>query len=208
MRSAAILFVAGMTLASGVASAQAEDRRIAQLRDCSPAERARNRECSENAPRATAPRRADEASSWIISLTTSPVDYSPVATATTSARDGAGGPGIKLSIRCRGGRSDLIVTGPGISGRSADYAISYRVNDGQARQIASVVPASGDGVGFAGDVVGLLQSLPEGGSLSIHLTSRLGTAVDIVFPLDGLNAVRAKMAAACRWPGPAAKSSG
>jgi len=208
MRRAAILFLAGMTLASGVAAAQGEDHRIAQLRDCSPAERAQNLECPENAARATAPRLADNASSWVISLTTSPVNYSPVATATTSARDSAGGSGMKLSIRCRSGRSDLIVAGPGISGRNADYAMSYRVNDGHAVQIAAVAPASGDGIAFGGDVVGLVESLPDSGSLGIHLTSRLGTAVDVVFPLGGLDAVRAKMATACKWPHPAEKSSG
>ena len=207
MRRVAILFAAAMTLAGGAASAQREDHRIVQLRDCSPAERAQNLECRENALRATASRQANEASNWIVSLTTSPVDYSPVATATTSAGDGAGGSAMKLSIRCRGGRSDLIVAGPGISGRSADYAISYRINDGQALQIAATAPASGNGIAFGGDVVGLLKSLPDGGSLSIHLTSRLGAAVDAVFPLGGLDGARAKIATACGWPHPATNSS-
>jgi hypothetical protein len=208
MRRVAIPFVAGMTLAGGFALAQGEDHRTAQLRDCSPAERAQNLECPENAPRAKAPRQANQASNWIISLTTSPVDYSPVATATTSARDGAGESATKLSIRCRGGRNELIVAGPGIPGRSADYTISYRVNDGQTLQIAAAAPTSGIGVAFGGDVVGLLQSLPDSGSLSIHLTSRLGAVVDAVFPLGGLEAVRAKMASVCRWPHPAAKPNG
>src|SRR5207302_11044570 len=130
---------------------------------------------------------------WIISLTTSPVDYSPVATATTSSRDGAGESGMKLSIRCRAGRNELVVVGPGVPGRGDDYAISYRVNDGPGLQIAAAVPPSGIGVAFGGDVVRLLHSLPDGGSLSIHLTSRMGTALDAVFSLGGLEAVRAKM---------------
>jgi hypothetical protein len=54
----------------------------------------------------------------------------------------------------------------------------------------------------------LLQSLPDSGSLSIHLTSRMGLARDAVFSLGGLEAVRAKMATVCRWPPPAARPSG
>ncbi|WP_249158245.1 hypothetical protein [Bradyrhizobium jicamae] len=198
-----------MALASGIASAQrAEDRSTAQLRDCSATERPEGVECAEAAPQTAAPRQVDRASNWIVSLTTSPVDYSPVATATASARDGAGDSGMKLSIRCRQGRSELVIAGPGITGRGADYTISYRVNDGQTLQIASAVPASGTGVAFGGDVVGLLQSLPDSGSLGIHLSSRLGGAVDAVFPLGGLEAARAKMSSVCAWPRPAAKPNG
>ena len=209
MRRAAVRFVAGITLASGTAWAQGtQDHPTAQHHDCSPAERAAGLECPERAPRTTAPRQANQGNNWIISVTISPVDYSPVATATTSARDGAGESGVKLSIRCRGGRSELVVAGPGVPGRGTDYAISYRVNDGQGLQIAAAVPTSGIGVAFGGDVVRLLQSLPDSGSLSVHLTSRMGTALDAVFSLGGLEAVRTKMATVCRWPHPATKPNG
>ena len=115
---------------------------------------------------------------------------------------------MKLSIRCRHGRNELVMAGPGVAGRGADYTIAYRVNDGQAQQIVAAVPVSGIGVAFGGDVIGLVQSLPDSGSLSIHLTSRSGAAVDAVFPLAGLDAVRAKMATVCNWPYPAAKPNG
>jgi hypothetical protein len=209
MRRVAIRSVAGITLASGIALAQgAEDHPTAQLHDCSPTERADGLECPEKAQRTTAPRQANKGNDWTISVTTSPVDYSPVATATTSSRDGAGESGMKLSMRCRGGRNELVVAGPGVPGRGDDYAISYRVNDSQGLQIAAAVPTSGTGVAFGGDVVRLLQSLPDGGSLNIHLTSRTGTALDAVFSLGGLEAVRAKMTTVCRWPHPAAKPNG
>lgn len=209
MTRLAVRLVAGIMLASGTALAQvAQDRPTTQLHDCSPSERAEGLECPEKAQRGAASPQANKASNWIISLTVSPVDYSPVATATTSSRDGAGESGMKLSIRCRGGRNELVVTGPGVPGRGNDYAISYRVNDGQELRIAAAVPSSGIGVAFGGDVVRLLQSLPDSGSLSIHLTSRMGTALDAVFPLGGLEAVRAKMATVCGWPHPATRPNG
>ena len=107
---------------------------------------------------------------------------------------------MQLSIRCRGGRTELVVAGPGISGRGDDYAISYRVNDGQQVQIAAAPPAFGAGVAFAGDVVRLLQSLPDAGSLSVHLTPRQGPRWTECFRSAGWEAVRAKMAVACKWP--------
>ena len=74
--------------------------------------------------------------------------------------------------------------------------------------MAAAVPAFGAGAAFAGDVVRLLQSLPDSGSLSIHLAPRAGTARAEVFALAGLETVRAKLAAACKWPHAVAKPNG
>jgi hypothetical protein len=210
MRGAAIPVVAGIALTSGVAWTQGAEDPAAQLRDCAPMERAEQMECPDKASRTIAPahQAASKADNWIVSQTTSPVDYSPVATATTLSDDGAAEPAMKLSIRCRRGRTELVVAGRGISGRGADYAISYRVNDGQQVQIAAAPSASGAGVAFGGDVIRLLQSLPDAGSFSVHLAPRTGTAVDGTFSLGGLEAVLAKMATVCRWPHPAAKPNG
>ncbi|MGF6313245.1 hypothetical protein ABIB82_007356 [Bradyrhizobium sp. i1.8.4] len=206
MKPAAIRLVSGILLANGIASAQAAgQRQIAQLRDCPTMERPDGLECSQKAPRTSAPSQANQGSNWVVSLTTSPLDYSPVATATTSSRDGVGEGGMTLSIRCHGGRSELIVAGSRMAGRGDGYAMSYRVNDGQPQQIAATVPASGTGVAFGGDVIRLLQSLPDSGDLHIHLAPRTGPALDVEFPLGGLDAVRAKITAPCRWPQPTAR---
>jgi len=211
MRGAAIPVVVAIALTSGIACTQGAEDSTAQLRDCTPTERADRLECPDQAspPIAPALHAAPKADNWIVSQTTSPVDYSPVATATTVSNDSAAAESaMKLSIRCRGGRTELLVAGPGISGRGGDYAISYRINDGQQVKIAAALPASGMGVAFGGDVVRLLQALPDSGSLSIQLTPRMGTALDAVFSLGGLETVLGKMAAVCRWPHPAAKPNG
>lgn len=208
MRGAAIPIVAGIALTTGIVWTQAAEVLMGQLRDCSPAERAEQLECPDKVPPTIGP--GDQASSrgdnWIISQTTSPVDYSPVITATTWSSDAAGAKSaMKLSIRCRRGRTELVVAGPGVSGRGDDYAIFYRINDGQPVQIAAGPPASGAGVAFGGDVVRLLQSLPDAGRLTVHLAPRAGTAVDGTFSLGGWEVVRAKMIAACKWSHPAEK---
>jgi len=206
MRGATIPVVAGIALTSGIAWTQGAEDPAAQLHDCTPMERAERLECPDKASRPIAPahQAASKADNWIVSQTTSPVDYSPVATATTSSHDGAAESAMKLSIRCRRGRTELVVAGSGISGRG-DYAIFYRINDGQQVQIAAAPPAFGAGIAFGGDVVRLLQSLPDAGSLSVHLAPRTGTAVDGTFSLGGWESVRAKMIAACKWSHPAEK---
>jgi hypothetical protein len=209
MKRAAVPFAVAIVLTSGIALAQGTDP-MAKLRDCSPMERAERLECLDRALRSIAPayQQAPKGDNWTISLTTSPVDYSPVATATTSSRDGAGESAMNLSIRCRGGRTELVVAGPSAFSIGDDYTISYRVNEGQQVRISAAVAASQAGIAFGGDVVRLLQSLPDSGSLNIHLASRSGTALDGTFSLVGLDAVRTKMVAACRWPLPVANPTG
>jgi hypothetical protein len=72
-------------------------------------------------------------------------------------------------------------------------------------QIAAGVPASGAGVVFKGDAVSLRESLPGKGELAVHLAPRVGTAQDGIFPLVGLDALRAKIARPCKWPHAIAK---
>jgi hypothetical protein len=201
MKHGTIPLPVALAIVNGIALAQGADDPVAQLRACSLMERADRLECLDKLSRRLAP----QEDGWIVSQTTSPVDYTPIATATTSSRQAESGPPVQLSIRCRGGHTELAVAGPAISGRGEDYVISYRVNDGQPVQIAATVPAFGAGVAFKGDAVSLLQSLPGQGDLTIRISPRVGTAHHGIFSLAGLQTVRGKMAAACKWPHAVAK---
>jgi hypothetical protein len=174
----------------------------AHLRACSLMERAERLECLDKLSRDIAPpdRSAPGGDNWIISETTSPVDYTPIATATTSSRDGSNGSSMRLSIHCRGGRTELVVAGPAVSRSSGDYAISYRINDDRPVQLAARSPSFGTGAAFTGDVIRLLQSLPEEGHVAVRISTRSGAAQDGHFLLGGLKTVREKLAAACKWP--------
>jgi hypothetical protein len=196
-----------LTIASGIALAQGPNDPMEQLRACSAMERADRLECLDRLSHAAAPAAASASTEdgWIVSQTTSPLDYTPIATATTPSRDAAGGSAMQLSIRCRGGRTELAVAGPATPGRGDSYIISYSVNGGPPVHLAGVAPAFGDGVAFAGDVVGLLQSLPGEGQLDIHLLPRLGGAREGMFSLTGLEKVRRKIEAVCKWPHAVAK---
>jgi hypothetical protein len=115
------------------------------------------------------------AGNWVVSETTSPVDYTPIVTATTIS-EGATDQPMQLSIRCRSGRTELVVTGSVSSGNGKDQAISYRIDDNQPVQLAGAQPSFGTGVAFA------------------------GAAKEGHFLLGGLKAARDRLAKVCKWP--------
>jgi hypothetical protein len=178
MRTAAIPLFGAYALASGIALAQ-----------------------GVSAP----PRAASATNNWVVSETISPVDYTPVVVAVTPSRESKEESAMQLTAYCRNGRTELVVAGPAISGRGDDYAISYRINGDQAVQTPAGVPALGAGAAFKGDIVRLLQSLPEEGTMTIRLAPRTGAALEGNFSLGGLKLVRDKLAAACKWPQAVAK---
>lgn len=206
MKPATLPIPAVLAFLGGVALAQGTEDPLAQLRACSLLERSDRLECLDRLshaiapPEHPAPKGDDRGNDWIVSQTVSPLDYSPIATATTTSRAVAGGSAMQLAIRCRGGRTELTIAGPAIAGRAEDYVISYRINGAQPVQVAAAAPAFGAGIAFKADSATLLQSLPGEGELAVHLVPRLGTAQDGVFSLAGLTMVRGRIEAACKWP--------
>jgi hypothetical protein len=190
-----------VALVGRFAWAQDANDAMARLRECSLKTRVDRLDCLEKLSSTPAPPAlpASEGTGWITSVTTSPVDYSQIATATKSSREAANGSAMQLSIRCRGGRTELAVAGPAISGRAQDYVISYRINGKEPVQVAAA-PASGPGIAFKIDASDLVQSLPADGELAVHVTSRREAVQDGTFSLGGLDLVRENIAAACKWP--------
>jgi hypothetical protein len=201
MKRAALLASAAFAMVGGAALAQGTDDPMALLRACSLMAQPERMDCLDRLSRAltSAIPPASKENRWIISLTRSPVDFSPIATATLPSREDASGDAMQLSIRCRGGHTEIVVTGPAL-GRADDYAISYQINGAQPVQIAAGAPAFGTGVAFKGDAVTLIQSLPSEGEFALHLSPRVGPSQGASFSLTGLETVRTKLAAACKWP--------
>jgi hypothetical protein len=52
-------------------------------------------------------RAAAGSGNWLVSETTSPVDYSPIVAATTSSHGGSDDATMQLSIHCRAGRTEI-----------------------------------------------------------------------------------------------------
>ncbi|WOH49723.1 hypothetical protein [Bradyrhizobium sp. sBnM-33] len=186
---------------SRIALAQSPTDPLADLRACSQLEREERLECLDNLLRNIMPARpVPGTGNWIISETTSPVDYTPIITATTFSHGGSNDHPMQLSIRCRAGRTELVVSGPALSRNGKEHAISYRIDDNQPVYLAGTPPSSGTGVAFTGDVIRLLQSLPEQGEFAIRVVSRAGAAQQGHFSLGGLKVARERLATVCKWP--------
>jgi hypothetical protein len=201
MKTAAFPLAVTFKMVCGIAYAQGTNDPMTNLRACSVMEGPARLECLENLSRKIAPPgRPPPYDNWLLSETTSPVDYSPIVTATTFSRGGSDGAAMQLAIHCRKGRTELVLAGPAVSRSAEEYAISYRVNADPPVQLAAASPSFGSGAAFRGDVVRLLQSLPEEGGIAIRLSTRTGAAQEGNFLLGGLKTVREKLAAACKWP--------
>ena len=196
----AISLSVAFDIASRMALAQGAADPMTHLRACSLMEPAERLECLDKLSRSMKlpDRSTPGAANWIISETTSPVNYSPIISATAFSRGGSGFP-LQLSIHCRNGRTELVVTGTAVSSVAA-YTITYRINDGQPVQLQAGAPSFGTGAAFKGDVVQLLLSLPDEGGMTVRLSTPGGASHDGYFPLGGLKAVRDKVATVCKWP--------
>ena len=192
-----IMVTAAFAVLNQTALPQSAPDPMARSRACSQLEQAERMVCLDKLPRA-----GDD---WVISETTSPVDYAPIVTATAISRDNASTSLAQLSIFCRGGRTEMVVGGPALASGGTEYDLSYRLDSGQPVRVAAGRASLGTGIAFRGDVVSLLQSLPEEGALAIRLSARSGAVHEGHFSLSGLKAARNKVAAACNWPRHAAK---
>jgi hypothetical protein len=187
---------------SATALAQNAGDAIEKLRACSLLAAAERLQCLDKLsreigppPRAPVP----AADTWIVSETTSPIDYTPVAIATVSST-GPDGATLQLSVQCRGGRIDLVIGSPALTRRGEDYAVSYSLSDGQPIVVAAGTPASGMGVAIRGDVARLLASLPDKGDVAFRVAVRQGAVLEGRYDLAALKAVLRRLAVPCKWP--------
>src|SRR5216684_1176436 len=146
---------------------------------------------------------------WIISETTSPVDYAPVMTAAIRLPFSVKHAPITFAIRCRGGRTEVLVRTEGTwrASRTREVQVDYQINDQPLVKLTWTASPDGKTAIYRDDAVGLLQSLPDGVRLKISVLDEPGPSHDATFQLTGLDAVREKIAVACKWPPAANKIS-
>ena len=131
------------------------------------------------------------------------MNYSPLIVATTSSHSDAERVPSLLSISCRNGRTELAIAhsgSPAPRRSAAHVVVEHQVDDQLPVRQRWNASATGQGAAFAGDVVGFLKSLPDHGEISIRVFDGRDIAHDGRFLLDGVNIVRKKVAAACKWP--------
>jgi len=146
---------------------------------------------------------------WIVSQTTSPIDYTPLIAVAIRLPFSVKHAPTTLAMRCRGGRTEFLVRTEGTwrASRAREVQVDYQINDQPVVKLAWTMSADGRTAIYKDDPVALLQSLPEGARLKINVLDEPGASHEATFDLAGLDAVREKIAAACKWQPPANKMS-
>lgn len=210
MRAALAL---GYLLASAAAHAQAPVDALDKLRTCSTLPRNERVDClnrlaTDIGPQpAPAPSPAPEAAAeppvvaeWIVSETTSPLDYSPIAIARPNST-GKDPLGLLLSIQCRAGRSELVLaTDSPFARRPEDYVFTYSANGSAPVALPLAAATTGPGLAVKADPARVLSALPSTGDVTFRLSQATSPPVETRYALDQLKAVALRLAAPCRWP--------
>lgn len=139
---------------------------------------------------------------WIISETTSPVDYKPQISAQTMGRRSAKDAPSSIAIRCRGGRTELTIpTSPSWKQPpETEVKVVHQINDEPIVEERWRATEGGRSLTYQGDAVRLFRAMPEGGRLLIRVYAGKPLPYENTFDLVGLDSVRRKLATACNWP--------
>ena len=146
---------------------------------------------------------------WVVSETTSPIDYSPLVTALIRSASQVKDAPNTLTVRCRGQHTELLARTDGAWGttRRNELHVDYQINDQPAVGLQWILSSDGKTVTYKDDPVGLLQSLPDGARLKINVADKASSSHEAMFRLDGWDAVRKKIGTACKWARTADKAS-
>jgi hypothetical protein len=154
----------------------------------------------------TSPKTADvpvrpTGTNWVISETTSPIDYSPLVTALIRSTSQVKDAPTALAVRCLGQRTELLVRTDGTwtATRGHDLRVDYQVNDQPAVGLQWILSSDGKTATYKDDPVSLLQSLPDGARLKINVADRASSSHEATFQIDGWDIVRNKIGTACKW---------
>jgi hypothetical protein len=137
------------------------------------------------------------------------VDYAPVISAAIRLPFSVKHAPNTFAMRCRGGRTELLVRTEGSwrASRAREVQVDYQINDQPLVKLTWTSSPDGKTAIYKDDAVGLLQSLPDGARLKINVLDELGPSHEATFQLTGLDAVREKIAVACKWAPAANKIS-
>jgi hypothetical protein len=146
---------------------------------------------------------------WILSETTSPLDYSPLVTAvirpTSDVKDGPN----TLAVRCRAQHTELSIRTDGAwaAPRGNDLLVDYQIDDRPAIRQPWILSTDGKTATYKKDPVELLRSIPEGATLKVAVADKGNVRREATFELTGLSGVRQKVGSICKWAPMTATSS-
>ena len=134
---------------------------------------------------------------WILSETTSPVDYSPlinaVIRATSDVKDGPNG----FAVRCRAQHTELSIRTDGAwaAPRGNDLVVDYQIDDRPVIRQPWILSTDGKTATYKNDPVELLRSIPEGATLKVAVADKGRDALRDV----GINSQRRERGEPHQW---------
>lgn len=152
---------------------------------------------------------AKGAPSWVLSETTSPVDFTPLVAAVIRSVSGPKDGPNTLAVRCRSGRTEVSLKSDGVwsARRGNNLGVDYQVNDQKIVRRQWALSADGRTASYKGDPVEFMQSMPDGAMLTVAVADQENGHNEAVFRLTGLFEIRRRVAAACGWTPVSAKIS-
>ena len=88
------------------------------------------------------------------------------------------------------------------SATGGDVKVVYRINEEPSVEQRWRAAETGRSLTFPGDVVRFLRSMPDGGRIIVKVYVGSAPPHESSFQLVGLEPIRRKIAAACKWPQP------
>lgn len=201
LSTVAFMTVAGLSHLTCVQAGDAPDK----LKACARFEGMARLQCVDEllgeAAEPTAPAQPRD-QNWIISETTSPVDYKPQVAAQIMARPATKDAPSSIAIHCRASRTELTIsTSPSWKQLpESEVKVVYQINAEPSVEQRWRAAEGGRSLTFPGNVVNLVRSMPEDGRLLIKVYAGKNPPYESTFQLNGLDPVRQKLAAACNWP--------
>jgi hypothetical protein len=146
---------------------------------------------------------------WIVSETSSPIDYSPLVSATIHPRQQVNSGLSGLTISCRAKRTELSLRLMGDMNvpRFGEILIDSQIGDQRPVKQRWSWDAHGSILVYPDDPVALLQSIPETARLRLGVGDSKGARHMATYQLIGLDAIRKKVANACSWPPSSSQAS-
>jgi hypothetical protein len=142
------------------------------------------------------------AANWVVSETTSPLDFTPLVTALIRSPSSATDAPSTLTVGCRAQRTELLLRTEGAwrVSRGREVRVDYQVDDRPILKRPWTASADGKTATYKDDATGLLQSLPDSARVKVNVFDASGTGHEATFQLNGFDAVRQKIGTACKWP--------
>ena len=143
------------------------------------------------------------ASSWLVSETVSPIDYSPLVLAELHALTPvSNGAPSTLVLRCRGSRTEISFRAQGTWRPLRTGGVEVAMlpaGESAAQRFHWPLSPDGRSTSSTQDVRDTVLTF-RAGRIAVAVADGVGGGGTAYFDLAGIEAVRARLGAACRWP--------